>query len=321
MVRTALALVLGGGLGLLTGGRLTHAARQRLRWLPLLLCGAAAVAVAGVLAPRGALLVHLLGVLALLAFAGGNVHLVGMSVVVVGLAMNVVPLTFNGGMPVRTDSLVAAGVVAPADVGAVSLRGPRHPAGSGDRLTALGDTVPLRPLGEVVSLGDLVVLIGLADVAFRLSRRRGRHGVSDPATFWKGALRRGAQPAGRGERGRTDGVGPPVHPRGEGWLYDAAFPPPPTTQRRVQRSSSSTASSGTDPSGTSSAMTTTRPVHDWGAAPSPVPSSGSQYSASPDRSAPARARPANNREASRSPAREAANHRREVIWGQAEPRQ
>jgi hypothetical protein len=48
------------------------------------------------------------------------------------------------------------------------------------------------------------------------------------------------------------------------------------------------------------AITSASPLHDWGRAPSPVPSSGSQYSASPDVDAPATVEPAMSAPASHS---------------------
>jgi hypothetical protein len=55
----------------------------------------------------------------------------------------------------------------PADLGAK-----RHLEGPDDRLTFLGDVLPLRPLGEVVSVGDVVLAVGVAGLLFRVLRPR-----------------------------------------------------------------------------------------------------------------------------------------------------
>ena len=49
----------------------------------------------------------------------------------------------------------------------------RHLERSGDRLTVLGDTIPIRPLHEVASFGDLILAMGVGDLAFRLLRPAG----------------------------------------------------------------------------------------------------------------------------------------------------
>ena len=41
-----------------------------------------------------------------------------------------------------------------------------------DRLTVLGDVVPVPALRQVVSFGDLILLAGVSDVAAHLARRR-----------------------------------------------------------------------------------------------------------------------------------------------------
>lgn len=276
MVATVLALAAGLLAGLAAGGRTAQVRRQRLRWWTLLAGGAALTVIAGRLDSDTAVGLHLAGTAALAVFAAANVHLVGVTVVLVGLALNAVVIAVHGGMPVRPGALVDAGLVEPAELADIELTGPRHLAGPGERLSALGDAVPLRPLRRAVSIGDLIVLVGLSDVAFHLSRRRGRHGVSDPAAFWRAPPRNCV--------GSSRSAGPP---------------------------NAIAVGSGSERAGQSGVETTAaRPAQDWGAAPRPVPSSGSQCSASPDRPAPRTSLAARSRAASNEPERRAATHSR-----------
>lgn len=155
-----------GGLlaGLVPGGRLAHLGHQRVRARPLLGAGLALLAVAGRAGAgwAGGLLVVAYGCLA--AFAAANVALVGTAVVLVGLVANLAVAAANGAMPVRAEALAAAGL--PAE----GLRAGRRLEGPDDRWTVLGGVVPVRPLAEVVSIGDVVVAVGLGNVARHLVR-------------------------------------------------------------------------------------------------------------------------------------------------------
>lgn len=110
---------------------------------------------------------------ALVAFCLANWRLTGLTVVAIGLSANLVCIGLNGGMPVRPDALVRSGLATSEDIDAgVALRGERHVETDSDRLVFLGDIVPLRPTRQVLSFGDLIVLVGLADVAMNLMLRR-----------------------------------------------------------------------------------------------------------------------------------------------------
>jgi hypothetical protein len=153
------AAVVGVLLGFASGGRLRHLGEHPLQLWPLLLVGVGL----HVVAPNGVVLVAAL--VCLLAWCLANLQLVGMAVVAVGLALNVAVIAANGAMPVRPAALARAHVDADVD-------GPRRLQEPGDRLTVLGDALPVRPLRQVLSFGDLIVAIGTADVVVHLMRRR-----------------------------------------------------------------------------------------------------------------------------------------------------
>ena len=99
----------------------------------------------------------------LLAFAGRNVVLRGMSIVLIGIACNAAVITLNTGMPVkyprewRTESWAKATVK-------------HHPRTHGEELLFLSDIIVVRSPNTVMSFGDLILAIGLCDVAYNASR-------------------------------------------------------------------------------------------------------------------------------------------------------
>lgn len=109
---------------------------------------------------------------ALLALAAANRHLTGVVVMAAGLLLNLVALVLNNGLPVRASALEQAGVIVAGEV--PELSGPRHLEGPSDPFGVLGDALPISVTGEVVSFGDLIIILGAADAARELSRRRGR---------------------------------------------------------------------------------------------------------------------------------------------------
>lgn len=169
----AIALLLGLVAGLAAGGRPSNAGRRPLRGIGAL--GGAVVLQAlpelvDVSETTG--LACVLGSYALLlGYALVNVRLVGMPVVLVGLACNVAVITANGGMPVRAEAILA--VESDADLDDLDFGAKRHLEEPDDRLTFLGDIVPVRPLGQVLSFGDLILALGVTDVVFRLLKPAG----------------------------------------------------------------------------------------------------------------------------------------------------
>ncbi|MEQ8841167.1 MAG: DUF5317 family protein [Acidimicrobiales bacterium] len=179
-----LAVCAGLVVGLVRRGRLTAIARTRIRHPEFL-----AVAIGASLfvdlteaGPSGAIAV--LGLLGGLAFAIVNLHLVGMTVIVVGIAANLLPVALNGAMPVRPEALVEAEMVTVDELDRVSLTGARELADDDTVLAGLGDTFPVRWTNQVVSIGDLIMMVGLADLVANLMlqrRRRRLHPSALPA--------------------------------------------------------------------------------------------------------------------------------------------
>jgi hypothetical protein len=176
---TGIALVAGIVLGLVTGGRPRNVTLRPLRGVGALGGAVILQAVPQLIDVSGSTgLACVVGSYVLLvAFALANVRLVGMPVVLVGLVLNVVVIGLNGGMPVRAEAIYS--VDRHAKIEAIDFGAKRHLEDEHDRLTFLGDVLPVRPIGQVLSFGDLILSAGVANVVFRLLKpagvvRRGR---------------------------------------------------------------------------------------------------------------------------------------------------
>ena len=168
---TSLAIVVGVVLGLVTGGRPSRVAAVNLNWWPALAAGVTlqwAPELIG-LSERASFVLVVASYTCLMAFAIANIRMVGMAVVLVGLTLNVIVISVNGGMPVRASAIRAAGLEeSNRDLSTLDFGSKRHLEEPDDRLTFLGDVVPVRAVGEVLSFGDLILCFGVADLVFRL---------------------------------------------------------------------------------------------------------------------------------------------------------
>ena len=157
LVVTALALVLSVPL---TGGRLGRLAdvRPRAVWAVL---AAAAIQVAITQIPGGSHFVHVaLHIFSYVLdgyFLFANRRLVGVPVVALGAGLNVVAITSNGGvMPASAAALRISGVATRGGFDNSAHVTHAH-------FAFLGDIIPVPgpwPIGNVLSIGDLVIFVG-----------------------------------------------------------------------------------------------------------------------------------------------------------------
>jgi hypothetical protein len=149
-------------LGLVLGGRWSNLARVHIRW-PV----AALVGLGLQLAPvpgRGWAMAMLAVSFALLiAFAMVNLHahVPGSAPILVGMVLNLLVISVNGGMPVTRQALVASGQLDTLHELVRDGGAKHHLAGPSDRLLVLGDAIAIGPLEQAVSLGDLFVYGGV----------------------------------------------------------------------------------------------------------------------------------------------------------------
>jgi hypothetical protein len=108
----------------------------------------------------------LLSYLLLMVFVVSNLHLRGMGVVLVGLALNALVIGVNQGMPVRLPDDAS-----PAQREEVERSAKHHVERGSDHLVVLADIIPLPGSGLTrASFGDLILAVGFVDVVVQLAR-------------------------------------------------------------------------------------------------------------------------------------------------------
>jgi hypothetical protein len=175
------AVVVGVLVGLALGGSLRNLAHATFRWWPVAI-GGLVLQVVPVPEMDGdvdrwlAVGLLVLSYVALLAFVAVNMRLPGMAVLAVGFLLNAIVISLNGGMPVTESALrAAAGARGGAAVRHLEREGGQkhHLAGQDDVLTPLADVVPIGPpFGQVVSVGDLLAVVGAAWLVAGVTKRR-----------------------------------------------------------------------------------------------------------------------------------------------------
>lgn len=228
MGAVVVAITLGVLAGLARGGRPSLDHPPTLRLLPALVVGVALQWVPELLGATetAAFPAVACSYLSLAAFTVANLRLAGIPVVLVGLVLNIAVIFPNGGMPVRPAAVVQTGIVGSDEVALVDFGAKRHLERDDDVLVLLGDVVPVAPLREVLSVGDLVLAAGVGSVVFGLIR------PATPAVGPRAA--RPAPPAWRRRGTPLPVCGAPVPGVApvRGRLSDL----PPPGQPRVQRS-------------------------------------------------------------------------------------
>jgi hypothetical protein len=173
MLFTAVAVVAGLAIGLATGGRMQHLAEHRFRAWQLLVGGLVVQALSGRLGGDGwAVALVIVSYVLLMAFVARNLHMIGMGVVLIGLFLNFTTIAVNGGMPVRRSAIVAAGIKEwhEIDEENVVLDKKRHLERPDDDLMLISDIIPVPGFRYVLSFGDIVMSVGVADVLMHMLR-------------------------------------------------------------------------------------------------------------------------------------------------------
>jgi hypothetical protein len=257
VVLLVLAAVGGTAAGRLRRPAGGHGARPHIAGWPLL-AGALALFLLSAITHDDISVVTVALALAVLAgFAGTNWQVTGLAVLGIGVVLNLAGVVLNNGTPVRPQALVQAHAATAEDVGSHHLRDPRHLESGDDSYGWLGAIVPVPIVHEVLSFGDLLVLVGLTDAARDLGRRRSRLPEVDEDEDEDEDEVAAPDPGEDGERAATGWLGrPEPHPR------------------RQERSDAR--------SGQTGQTTQAKVDQDWGAAPSGEAESGSQCSAKPE---------------------------------------
>jgi hypothetical protein len=111
----------------------------------------------------------LLSMATIVVFLVLNLRLPGMALAGVGLALNLAVIAANGAMPVAPRAAASIGLTISEDQA-----GLKHEVMDDDTsLPWLGDAIPVAPLRTVLSLGDVVLALGLALFVFEATKKRG----------------------------------------------------------------------------------------------------------------------------------------------------
>lgn len=193
------ALLAGVLIGLARGGRLRHLADASFRWWAVLVAGLAVQAASAFVGGPGGVAMLVTSLALLLVFAAANVRLAGMGLVLVGMAMNAATIAVNQGMPVRPSAIVAAGITDWDGIADLDFGTKRHLEGPDDDLMVLADIIPVPVLGQVLSFGDLVLSVGVADLIVHLMVvRRRRRGLAQPGAVDPALTPEASGPPGSG---------------------------------------------------------------------------------------------------------------------------
>jgi hypothetical protein len=173
--------------GFAAGGSLRHFERFRLHWWAVALAGLALQGIpltSGVSRTIGT--VALLGSYVLLgSFCWVNRRLPAVWLVMIGLALNLLVIGVNGGMPVSAGALEVSGASAEGLAGEGTLK--HHLMGPSDTLTPLADVIGIPPpLGAVISIGDVVLYAGIAILVVAVMLGRSGENRRPPARWFQG---------------------------------------------------------------------------------------------------------------------------------------
>jgi hypothetical protein len=156
---------------LVTGGSYSRLLAVRWHWAPLLLGGLAIqIVLEWYTLPKAHWHDYGFGLLVasyvlILGFCFRNLVLRGMGIVIIGIACNFLVIALNQGMPVKIPAEWKNETWAQATV-------KHHPQQSSDKLRFLSDIIVLKePYDTVLSFGDLILAVGLCDVAYNASRK------------------------------------------------------------------------------------------------------------------------------------------------------
>lgn len=183
MLTALVVAVVAGLLARLRGGSLEDLAETTFRWTTVLVAGLVVQVVfiywdPEWLGERGGLAVVLTSNAAVAVWLFANKALPGLMLAAAGMALNVLVIAANGAMPVLERSAEAAGVTRSLEDAGLK----HEPLDDDTVLPWLGDAIPVRPFQEVLSVGDVVLALGLARLvdARMMARRKPRHSADAP---------------------------------------------------------------------------------------------------------------------------------------------
>jgi len=171
--------------GYAAGGRLSALGEVKIRWSVVAIVGLA-LQVAPVPGRTLPLVFLWVSFGLLLAFVVANIRVAGFAFILIGILLNFTVIALNHGMPVTRHALVASGQQDTLTQLVEEGGAKHHLAAADDRLQFLGDVIPIAPIHQAVSLGDVFTYTGVMWVIVIGMRRRALSEVPVPQTEVQG---------------------------------------------------------------------------------------------------------------------------------------
>jgi hypothetical protein len=160
----ASGVILGLVLGLAVGRTWRPLAAVQIRWLPLVIAGLVARAIAAFATPL-AFPLYVFALAGTAAGAAANIRLSGAVLIAIGGALNLTVVVLNQGMPIDPGALAVASASMPTDALHVGVT-------NSTVLVGLADVIPVPFARAVYSVGDFFIAAGGFLVPFVLLIRR-----------------------------------------------------------------------------------------------------------------------------------------------------
>jgi hypothetical protein len=192
VIIAVILLVLGLIAGLARGGKLENVANLKFHYPILVFLGLgiqvtseiyAAYALPELRNDGRGMVILVSSFVLLIAFVALNARMPGMLIVGFGLFLNILVIVLNDGMPVSLEAARVLGI----DFSDYLDSAIKHrELDSGTVLAFLGDIIPIPVIDNIVSIGDVVLGVGVfvlveRAVEYKPRRRRGRFGSGAPA--------------------------------------------------------------------------------------------------------------------------------------------
>ena len=169
MLLSIFAFLVGAAIGRARGGRLRAFTTTTLNKAGWLAAGISGVLIVTLIGPSQPVWWMLAAYGCFAYFGIRNLHFTGMIVLLIGLLMNITPMIANQAVPVSELALISVGEV--DESGNPLIEGTRESTATATSFTFFGDVVPVPIFNVVVSLGDLVIAVALADIAMHTMLR------------------------------------------------------------------------------------------------------------------------------------------------------
>ena len=185
MLLSIFAFIIGALIGRARGGRFNALKTTQISASGWLAAGLSIVLIVTFIGPSQPIWWMFVAYFAFSVFGLRNLHFAGMVVLLIGMLMNVAPMIANGAVPASERALLSVGEV--DEAGEPIITGTRESTETATSFEIFGDVIPVPVFGVVVSLGDLVIAVALADIAMNILLRSRPSGRDDEAFTFSSA--------------------------------------------------------------------------------------------------------------------------------------